>query len=102
MSPDAALLVQVGTALYGPSWQAPVAAVLGRTPQSVSNMAAGRQGIRPEYWAALLAAGGAYVVARTLDDVAFALAGWGVPLRCRLLPFLAADAVRAVRRRRAA
>lgn len=55
MSPDAALLIQVGTALYGPSWQAPVAAVLGRTPQSVSNMAAGRQGIRPEYWAALLA-----------------------------------------------
>lgn len=32
-----------------------MAAVLGRTPQSVSNMAAGRQGIRPEYWAALLA-----------------------------------------------
>ena len=54
------------------------------------------------YRDALLAAGGDYVVARTLDDVAFALAGWGVPLRCRLLPFLAADAVRAVRRRRAA
>ena len=54
------------------------------------------------YRDALLAAGGDYVVARTLDDVAFALAGWGVPLRCRLQPFLAADAVRAVRRRRAA
>ena len=54
------------------------------------------------YRDALLAAGGDYVVARTLDDVAFALAGWGVPLRCRLLPFLAADAVRAERRRRAA
>lgn len=54
------------------------------------------------YRDALLAAGGDYVVARTLDDVALALAGWGVPLRCRLLPFLAADAVRAERRRRAA
>lgn len=55
MSPDAALLVQVGTALYGPSWQTPVAALLGLSVGSVSNMAAGRQGIRPEYWAALLA-----------------------------------------------
>ena len=64
---------------------------------------AGRLSVAQQgYRDALLAAGGDYVVARTLDDVAFALAGWGVPLRCRLLPFLAADAARAERRRRAA
>lgn len=46
------------------------------------------------YMDALLACGGAFAVVRTLEDLAFVLMGWGVPLRCKLLPFIAADAKR--------
>lgn len=48
------------------------------------------------------AVGVPYVVVRSLDDLAIVLMHWGVPLRCHLLPLIAADARRAKQHRQRA
>lgn len=57
MSPDAALLIQVGTALFGETtWRAAVGRLVGRQRGQVSNWAAGREPVPPDVLPRLLAA----------------------------------------------
>lgn len=57
MRQDAALLIQVGTALFGETmWRAAVGRLVGRQRGQVSNWAAGREPVPPDVLPRLLAA----------------------------------------------